>query len=143
MLAYEELVRKVHTGKVSPDDFAGVTVDAHQPGHARHGAVGSAADARPGRDHRRGRSRLPGRVRGRRPRALAEIGVGQVVTLTSTYDHRIIQGAESGLFLAHVAECLTGEHGFYDEVFESMDVPVRAGALAGGRQAGGRRRDER
>ena len=45
------------------------------------------------------------------------------MTITSTYDHRIIQGAESGLFLGHVAECLTGEHGFYDEVFAAMGVP--------------------
>ena len=57
------------------------------------------------------------------PRTLAELGIGKTVTLTSTYDHRIIQGAESGLFLAHVAECLMGQHGFYDEVFESLEVP--------------------
>ena len=57
------------------------------------------------------------------PRALAELGVGKVMTLTSTYDHRIIQGAESGLFLKYVAECLTGQHGFYDEVFASLGIP--------------------
>ena len=45
------------------------------------------------------------------------------MTLTSTYDHRIIQGAESGLFLAYVSECLMGGHGFYDEVFESLEIP--------------------
>jgi len=49
--------------------------------------------------------------------------VGPVVTVTSTYDHRIIQGAESGLFLSYLAECLTGGHGFFDAVFASMDVP--------------------
>ena len=48
------------------------------------------------------------------------------MTLTSTYDHRIIQGAESGLFLAFVSECLMGEHGFYDEVFESLEIPYQA-----------------
>ena len=57
------------------------------------------------------------------PRMLAELGVGKTVTVTSTYDHRIIQGAESGLFLAHVAECLMGRHGFYEEVFEALDIP--------------------
>src|SRR4029077_4695676 len=56
-------------------------------------------------------------------RNLAALGVGPVVTLTSTYDHRIIQGAESGMFLTHVSECLTGEHGFYESVFAAMDVP--------------------
>ena len=57
------------------------------------------------------------------PKALAELGIGKVVTLTSTYDHRIIQGAESGLFLAKAAEYLTGGNRFYDEIFESMGVP--------------------
>ena len=57
------------------------------------------------------------------PRALAELGVGKVMTLTSTYDHRIIQGAESGLFLKYVAECLTGGHDFYDEIFASLGIP--------------------
>ena len=57
------------------------------------------------------------------PRTLADLGIGKTVTLTSTYDHRIIQGAESGLFLAYVSECLMGDHGFYDEVFESLDIP--------------------
>ena len=54
---------------------------------------------------------------------LAELGLGKVVTLTSTYDHRIIQGAESGLFLGRVAALLTGADGFYDDLFESMGVP--------------------
>ncbi|MGH9096365.1 MAG: thiamine pyrophosphate-dependent enzyme, partial [Acidimicrobiales bacterium] len=57
------------------------------------------------------------------PRTLAELGIGKTVTLTSTYDHRIIQGAESGLFLAHISECLMGQHDFYREVFEAMDIP--------------------
>jgi 2-oxoglutarate decarboxylase len=70
------------------------------------------------------------------PRALAELGVGKVLTLTSTYDHRIIQGAESGLFLKYVAECLTGEHEFYDEVFASLGVALRAGPLGQGPQPG-------
>ena len=58
------------------------------------------------------------------PRVLAQLGLGKVVTLTSTYDHRIIQGAESGIFLGRVADLLTGADGFYDALFESMGVPV-------------------
>ena len=98
--------------------------DPHQPGHARHGAVGAPAHAGPG-GHHRGRARWASRPSIRRPtrRSLAALGVGPVVTLTSTYDHRIIQGAESGMFLTYMAECLTGQHGFYDDVFAAMDVP--------------------
>ncbi len=51
------------------------------------------------------------------------MGLSKVMTLTSTYDHRIIQGAESGLFLARIHQLLIGEDGFYDEMFESMGVP--------------------
>ncbi|HEX9259884.1 MAG TPA: multifunctional oxoglutarate decarboxylase/oxoglutarate dehydrogenase thiamine pyrophosphate-binding subunit/dihydrolipoyllysine-residue succinyltransferase subunit, partial [Acidimicrobiales bacterium] len=54
---------------------------------------------------------------------MGELGVGKVVTLTSTYDHRIIQGAESGMFLARVHQMLVGDHGFYHDVFRSLGVP--------------------
>ena len=66
------------------------------------------------------------------PQTLAELGVGKVVTLTSTYDHRIIQGAESGEFLAAVHDLLVGSDGFYDEIFAEPRRPVRAGALVAG-----------
>jgi 2-oxoglutarate dehydrogenase E1 component len=49
-----------------------------------------------------------------------------VVTVTSTYDHRIIQGAESGMFLKRVHELLIGQHAFYDDIFESLGVPYKA-----------------
>ena len=52
------------------------------------------------------------------------IGAEKVVTMTSTYDHRIIQGAESGRFLGLIEERLRGEHGFYEQVFEALDVEL-------------------
>ena len=57
------------------------------------------------------------------PQTLAELGVGKVVTLTSTYDHRIIQGAESGEMLAAMHDLLVGGEGFYDDIFASLGVP--------------------
>ncbi|HKN50081.1 MAG TPA: multifunctional oxoglutarate decarboxylase/oxoglutarate dehydrogenase thiamine pyrophosphate-binding subunit/dihydrolipoyllysine-residue succinyltransferase subunit, partial [Actinomycetota bacterium] len=57
------------------------------------------------------------------PGALAELGVGKVLTLTSTYDHRVIQGAESGEFLRRVQGFLMGERNFYEDVFRSMGAP--------------------
>ena len=57
---------------------------------------------------------------------LSSLGISKVVTITSTYDHRIIQGAESGMFLKRVHELLLGEHGFYDDVFASLDMPYQA-----------------
>ncbi len=60
------------------------------------------------------------------PVTLADLGVSKVITISSTYDHRIIQGAESGLFLKRVEELLLGADGFYDEVFRALGVPYEA-----------------
>ena len=126
VLAYEELVRKVHAGKVSPDDFSGVTVSLTNPGTL--GTVQSVPRLMPGQGAIVGVGALtnPAGFEAADPNLLAELGIGKVVTITSTYDHRIIQGAESGLFLAQVAQRLTGGHGFYDDVFEAMAVPYKA-----------------
>jgi len=123
VLAYEELVRKVHTAKASPDDFAGATATLTNPGTL--GTVQSVPRLLPGQGVIVGVGALgfPAEYQGADRRTLAALGVGPVVTVTSTYDHRIIQGAESGLFLSYLAECLTGGHGFFDAVFASMDVP--------------------
>ena len=121
--AYEELVRKIHTNKIGADDFAGTTVTLTNPGTL--GTVQSVPRLMAGQGLIVGVGALgfPPGFEAADPRTLADLGIGKTVTLTSTYDHRIIQGAESGLFLAHVSECLMGQHGFYDEVFESLDIP--------------------
>ncbi len=123
VIAYEEMVRRVQTAKASPDDFGGATVTLTNPGTL--GTVQSVPRLMPGQGAIIGVGALgyPAEYQAADRRSLAALGVGPVVTLTSTYDHRIIQGAESGLFLTHVAECLTGGHGFYEAVFEAMDVP--------------------
>ncbi len=124
--AYEELVRKVHSNKAGPDDFAGTTVTLTNPGTL--GTVQSVPRLMPGQGAIIGVGALgyPAGLEAADPEVLAELGIGKSVTLTSTYDHRIIQGAESGLFLARVAELLTGGGRFYDDVFASMGVPYEA-----------------
>ena len=57
------------------------------------------------------------------PEALSQLGISKAITISSTYDHRIIQGAESGAFLARVHELLIGQHKFYDEVFADLGIP--------------------
>ena len=116
-------MRKIHTNKIAPDDFAGTTVTLTNPGTL--GTVQSVPRLMPGQGLIVGVGALgvPPGFEAADPRTLADLGVGKTVTLTSTYDHRIIQGAESGLFLAYVSECLMGGHGFYDEVFESLEIP--------------------
>ncbi len=108
VVAYEDLVRKVHTQKVTADDFAGTTVSLTNPGTI--GTVQSVPRLMPGQGAIIGVGSLgfPAEYQGADRRSLASLGIGPVVTVTSTYDHRIIQGAESGLFLTYMAECLTG-----------------------------------
>ncbi len=123
VLAYEELIRKVHGNRITPDDFVGTTVSLTNPGTL--GTVQSVPRLMPGQGAIIGVGSIgyPAGFEAADPAVLAELGVGKVVTLTSTYDHRIIQGAESGLFLAKIVELLAGEDGFYDAVFESMGIP--------------------
>jgi 2-oxoglutarate dehydrogenase E1 component len=124
--SYEDLIRKVRTNKLSPDDFAGVTVTLTNPGTI--GTVQSVPRLMSGQGAIVGVGALdyPAAYQGADPRALADLGVSKVMTLTSTYDHRIIQGAESGLFLKRVHELLLGVDHFYDKVFRSLGVPYEA-----------------
>ena len=122
-LAYEELIRKVHSSRVTPDDFSGTTITLTNPGTL--GTLQSVPRLMPGQGAIIGVGALglPAGFEAADPRVIADLGIGKVVTLTSTYDHRIIQGAESGIFLSKVADRLTGGSGFYEEIFESMGVP--------------------
>jgi multifunctional 2-oxoglutarate metabolism enzyme len=121
--AYEDLVRKVRRGKAAVEDFGGVTVTLTNPGTL--GTTQSVPRLMPGQAAIIGVGALgyPAEWQAADPAVLADLGISKVVTLTSTYDHRVIQGAESGLFLSRVHALLVGEHDFYDEVFESLDVP--------------------
>src|SRR4051794_5485035 len=124
--AYEDLIRKVRSNKISPDDFAGATISLTNPGTI--GTVQSVPRLMPGQGAIVGVGALdyPAAYQGADPAALAELGVSKVLVLTSTYDHRIIQGAESGLFLKRVHELLLGADRFYEDVFAALGVPYEA-----------------
>src|SRR6266550_8315567 len=121
--AYEDLIRKVNAGSLQPDDFAGTTVTITNPGTI--GTLASVPRLMAGQAAVVGVGSIdfPAEFAGADPGALAELGVGKVLTLTSTYDHRIIQGAESGEFLRRVQGFLMGERDFYEDVFRSMGAP--------------------
>ena len=123
---YEGLIRKVRDGKLSPDDFAGTTVSLTNPGTI--GTLQSVPRLMPGQGLIVGVGSIafPTEYQAADPAKLADLGVSKVITLTSTYDHRIIQGAESGMFLKKVHELLLGEDDFYVDIFRSLDVPYEA-----------------
>jgi 2-oxoglutarate decarboxylase len=120
---YEELIRKVRTKKVTADDLSGTTMSLTNPGTI--GTEHSVPRLMPGQGVIVGVGALdyPVEYSAADPRTIAELGISKVINLTSTYDHRIIQGAESGMFLQRVHELLIGEDGFYDGIFASMGVP--------------------
>jgi 2-oxoglutarate decarboxylase len=124
--AYEELIRKVRSNKLSPDDFSGATVSLTNPGTI--GTVQSVPRLMPGQGVIVGVGSIdyPTEWKAADPVTLADLGVSKVITISSTYDHRIIQGAESGLFLKRVEELLLGADGFYDEVFRALGVPYES-----------------
>jgi 2-oxoglutarate dehydrogenase E1 component len=121
--AYEELIRKVRTNTLGPDDFAGTTATITNPGMI--GTVHSVPRLMPGQGFILGVGSIgyPAEYEGADPATVARVGVSKVTTLTSTYDHRVIQGAESGEFLRRVHGLLLGGDDFYDDLFASLGVP--------------------
>ena len=124
--AYETLIRRVRSQQITADDLSGVTVTLTNPGG--FGTLQSVPRLMPGQGLIVGVGTIahPTEFQAADPRQLAELGISKVITLTSTYDHRIIQGAESGLFLKKVNELLVGEDEFYKNAFRSMGVPYEA-----------------
>lgn len=122
-IAYEELVSKARNNKLEVSDFQGTTCTLTNPGGI--GTVHSIPRLMAGQGVIVGVGSMtyPAEFSGTSDPVLARLGVSKVVTLTSTYDHRIIQGAASGEFLKIMEEKLTGRDGFYDRVFTSLHVP--------------------
>ncbi|MGI9607320.1 MAG: multifunctional oxoglutarate decarboxylase/oxoglutarate dehydrogenase thiamine pyrophosphate-binding subunit/dihydrolipoyllysine-residue succinyltransferase subunit [Acidimicrobiales bacterium] len=123
---YDDLVRRGRSGKLTLDDFQGGTVSLTNPGGI--GTVQSVPRLMKGQSAIIGLGSIgyPMAFASADPAKLAEIGVSKIVTVTSTYDHRVIQGAESGLFLKKVQELLMGEDDFYANAFAAMDIPYDA-----------------
>ncbi|MCO5973235.1 multifunctional oxoglutarate decarboxylase/oxoglutarate dehydrogenase thiamine pyrophosphate-binding subunit/dihydrolipoyllysine-residue succinyltransferase subunit [Actinoallomurus soli] len=121
--AYEELVRKARANKLTIDDYAGTTISLTNPGTI--GTVHSVPRLMPGQGSIIGVGAMeyPAEYAGTSEEALARLGISKVMTLTSTYDHRIIQGAQSGDFLRIVHRLLLGDDEFYDEIFEALRIP--------------------
>ena len=126
LLTYEDIIRKVKANKLTLEDFQGANISLTNPGTI--GTQQSVPRLMVGQGLIVGVGTIdyPAEFQGSDERALGRLGVSKVVTLTSTYDHRIIQGAESGMFLKYVHELLIGEHDFYADVFNSLGVPYES-----------------
>ena len=123
LLAYEDVVFRAREGKLVADDYAGNTISLTNPGGI--GTVHSVPRLMKGQACIIGAGALeyPAEFQGSSKRTLADLGIGKTITLTSTYDHRVIQGAGSGEYLGKVHEYLIGGAGFYEEIFASLRIP--------------------
>ncbi|MBE7517028.1 MAG: multifunctional oxoglutarate decarboxylase/oxoglutarate dehydrogenase thiamine pyrophosphate-binding subunit/dihydrolipoyllysine-residue succinyltransferase subunit [Chloracidobacterium sp.] len=120
--AYNGQVKKAREAKLEIADFQGTTISLTNPGTI--GTVASNPRLMAGQSAiiATGAIEYPPEYQAMTPAALSMIGISKVVTVTSTYDHRVIQGAESGLFLARINELIKGQHGFYDEIFAALEI---------------------
>ncbi|MEU8492479.1 multifunctional oxoglutarate decarboxylase/oxoglutarate dehydrogenase thiamine pyrophosphate-binding subunit/dihydrolipoyllysine-residue succinyltransferase subunit [Pseudonocardia alni] len=121
--AYEGMVRKARDGKLTADDFAGTTISLTNPGTLGTNHSVPRLSVGQGAIVGVGAMEYPAAFQGASDERLVELGISKIITLTSTYDHRIIQGAESGDFLRRIHQLLLGEDGFYDDIFASLRVP--------------------
>jgi 2-oxoglutarate dehydrogenase E1 component len=121
--AYEDLVRRARAGKLTVDDLSGVTCSLTNPGGI--GTSASVPRLMPGQSVIVGVGAMdfPAEFQGTNPETLDNWGVSKLLTLTSTYDHRVIQGAQSGEFLRLIHHKLLGQDGFYDRIFAALRIP--------------------
>ena len=121
--AYELMVRKARDNKLEVADFLGTTASLTNPGGI--GTNHSVPRLMSGQGVIVGVGSMdyPPEFQGASEHTIAQMAVSKMMTLTSTYDHRVIQGAQSGEFLRRIHELLLGEEGFYDEIFRALRIP--------------------
>ena len=121
--AYEVVIKKARNGALVVDDFAGTTMSITNPGTI--GTVHSVPRLVQGQGLIVGVGAMdyPAEFQGASDETLARMAISKVITLTSTYDHRVIQGAQSGDFLRRMHGYLLGEDGFYDDIFSALRIP--------------------
>jgi 2-oxoglutarate dehydrogenase E1 component len=125
---YEELITRTRESKLTADDFQGANISLTNPGGI--GTVASVPRLMKGQSAiiATGSIAYPAEWAHASPDRLRQLGVSKVMTLTSTYDHRVIQGAESGAFLRRIEQLLQGEDGFYEAI--AADLGIEAAPIS-------------
>jgi 2-oxoglutarate dehydrogenase E1 component len=122
LTAYDDVVKRAREGKLQIADFQGTTISLTNPGTI--GTVASTPRLMAGQSLiiATGAIEYPAEYQAMSPAALSQLGISKAITISSTYDHRIVQGAESGAFLARVHKLLLGESKFYDDAFVELGI---------------------
>ena len=123
LTAYDDVVKRAREGKLQIPDFQGTTVSLTNPGTL--GTVASIPRLMEGQSViiATGAIEYPAEYQAMAPEAISQLGISKAISISSTYDHRIIQGAESGAFLARVHEFIIGKHDFYKNIFLNLGIP--------------------
>jgi 2-oxoglutarate dehydrogenase E1 component len=123
--AYDDVIRRARAGKLQVADFQGTTISLTNPGTIGTTASTPRLMSGQGVIIATGAIEYPPEYQAMSPEAVSRLGISKVMVITSTYDHRIVQGAESGAFLALIDEMLRGQHDFYDEIFADLGIAFR------------------
>src|SRR6267143_6303840 len=122
LATYDDVVKRAREGKLQIADFQGTTISLTNPGTI--GTVSSTPRLMAGQSViiATGAIEYPAEYQAMAPEALSQLGVSKAITISSTYDHRVVQGAESGAFLAQVHELILGNDKFYDNIFSDLGI---------------------
>ncbi len=125
LAAFNDVIGRARRGKLTPEDFQDTTCTLTNPGMI--GTVSSLPRLMAGQAFilATGSIGVPAAYMGASVETLNELGISKVMTVTNTYDHRVIQGAESGDYLALMHQLLVGEHDFYERIFADLGIPHR------------------
>ena len=123
--AYDDIVLRSRKGTIDPSEFVGTTVTLTNPGTI--GTVSSIPRLMIGQGAiiATGAIQYNAEYQAMSPSTISSLGISKVMNISSTYDHRIIQGAESGKFLSEINDLLLGNDGFYEEIFNELKIPAR------------------
>jgi 2-oxoglutarate decarboxylase len=123
--AYNDIVNRSKTGKIEVSDFMGTSISLTNPGGLGTIASNPRLMIGQGAIIATGAIDYSAEYQAASKEIITSLGISKIMNITSTYDHRIIQGAESGTFLKKVHELLTGEESFYENIFSDLKIPLR------------------
>jgi multifunctional 2-oxoglutarate metabolism enzyme len=123
IIAFDTMIQKARNNKLEVDDLHGTTITLTNPGMIGTNASSPRLMKGQGLIVATGSINYPPEFQAVRPEVLTTFAVSKTVTVTNTYDHRIIQGAESAEFLDYLNRLLIGEDRFYDQIFAALKIP--------------------
>lgn len=122
---YNDIIQRARTNKIEVSDFQGTTISLTNPGTIGTNASNPRLMTGQGTIIATGNIDYPAGFQAASPEVISGLGISKVMNITSTYDHRIIQGAESGLFLKRISELLEGADDFYENIFTDLEIPAK------------------